>query len=525
MAFDLLTQPWLPVVYSDGTPEEIGVTQLFRDAHQIYRLVGETPPMTAALYRLALAIAHRVYGPATSSEWTTLWHAPSLPAQALCAYLDRWRFRFDLFDPDRPFLQCPGLSALPPGNLSKLVPYRASGNNVTLFDHTTSSDRLTLRPAEAARWLVTTQTYDPGGTKTPYERDKSSEAAACNKFGVALIEGSNVKDTLLLNLLVYDPSCEKPAMTTPRDRPPWEDPEPPDPRPYRRAPTGWTDLLTWPTRRILLSSSDANGTPVVDGVVITPGTRLDAELVDVEMMAAFRRPKQNGKPKLKAPLVPVRLTESRGVWRHSIELLLAGTRHRQRPRALDHLADQVEAEHIGADTVYTLRVFGQQLDDKRTIVQSWSEEQVPVPVALLRADSEAIGAILGYAITLADDVGDALRFMTTSYRAEFAAKAGDTIDLMYWPRLPAPFARFLRDLAAARHNGRSESPAVHAWGTAVRTQARAAADQWVHSSPRQGRALLAAGKHHTRLTGRVRHLIQLFQAHTAAYLTREDTVS
>jgi len=523
MAFDLLTQPWLPVVYRDGTHDEIGVTRLFQHAHRIYRLAGETPPMTAALYRLILAIAHRAYGPATSAEWRKLRDATTLPAQSLTAYLNQWRSRFDLFDHDRPFLQCPGLSALPPASVSKLVPYRATGNNVTLFDHTTSSDHLTLDPSDAARWLVTTLTYDPGGTKTPYERDKSSEAAACNRFGVTLIESDTLKETLLLNMLIYDTSSEKPAMTTPHDRPSWEDPEPPNPLPHRRTPAGWTDLLTWPTRRILLNTGNTDGHTVVDGVVITPGTRLDGELVDVEMMAAFRRPKQNGKPKLKAPLVPVRLVESRGVWRHSIELLLAGTRDRQRPRALDQLADRVEAGHISADTVYTLRVFGQQLDDKRTVVQSWSEEQVPIPVALLRADSEAIGAILGYVITLADDVGDALRFMTTGYRAEFAAAATDTVDLMYWPHLPPLFARFLRALAEAHNSGQSESRAVDAWATAIRTQARAAADQWVHSSPRQGRALLAAGKHHTRLTGRVHQLIQLFQAHTAAFITWEDS--
>ncbi len=82
-SFDLVTQPWLPVVDLRGHPAEVGLADVPLRAHELRRLVGETPPMTAALYRLVPAFAHRVYGPRDQDEWAELWRADTLPAEPL----------------------------------------------------------------------------------------------------------------------------------------------------------------------------------------------------------------------------------------------------------------------------------------------------------------------------------------------------------------------------------------------------------------------------------------------------------
>jgi CRISPR system Cascade subunit CasA len=538
MSFDLTEEPWLPVVSLDGRPDEVGLAAILREAHQFRRIIGQTPPMTAALHRLLLALAHRVYGPSSLRRWEELWTDQRLPADELSRYFEEHSRRFHLFDDDVPFFQCPAVAAVSPSSAAKLVPYRSVGNNTTLFDHTTSRDEVTLTPAEAARWLVTLQAYDPGGLKTPYQKDKSSQAAPANWFGMVLVEGMSLKETLLLNLMRYCPDDEQPRNTTPADRPVWEV-DPPAPEPDQRRPKGWTDLLTWPSRRVWLWHRQMGDRTVVDRVVVTPGTRLKVEPENYEWMAAYRRPeiskrrRAEGTPSAPArgPWYPIRLEEHRGIWRHSHELLLApvdkGEQHtHQRPDTLEHVATLVAREVIPSNAVYTLRVFGQRLDRKFSYVQQALEEAVAAPVALLKAQHEVAGPIIGHGIRLADRVGSALKQMERDYRK---AMGGDRstnrepdywpLELDYWPRLAPPFDRFLRDFADVLEAGASSKPATEAWANSVRRIARRAAERWAEGSPRLGRSLVTVGEHYGRFAGQLTYHLNAYHDHLAGYGT------
>ncbi|WP_330274992.1 type I-E CRISPR-associated protein Cse1/CasA [Lentzea sp. NBC_00516] len=529
-SYDLRTQPWLPVVDRDGNHELVSLTRLVLNAHRIRRIVGETPSMTAALHRLVLALLHRVYGPPSEEEWARLCELPSLPSAPLVRYLRGQGSRFDLFDAQHPFLQCTGLAKLAPATAAKLVPYRSVGNNVTLFDKTIDTDQVQLTPAEAARWLVTVQSFDPGGMKTPFEKDKSSQRAPCAWLGVVLVEGETLKETLLLNLLTYRPEHERPAPSTPEDGPIWEQEAPPSPLPDKRVPRGWTDLLTWPARRVLLSTQQTGEGLVVDGVTITPGSRLNTESVQVEMMAAFRKPSgPKGQPKRDAPMLPVRLHPVRGVWRHSVELLMTNLweegKTRQRPRTLEQISELAEHGHIPAGAVYTLRVFDQKLDSKGTVVEAWLEEVVPAPVAVLRSKDKTLGALLGCAIVYADSVGAALRHMQRNYRVEKQGNRENkrvtptwSLDVEYWPKLARPFATYLEGIARAYEEGESLADVTEVWQKAVAVVALRATDRWAEGSPAEGRDLLLRGKHQGQFLGRLSELTRLFHAEAAAYI-------
>ena len=108
MPFNLTTNPWLPVVRLNGATDEVNLVTLLTQAHRIRRILGQTPPMTAALHRLVLALMHRAYGPVNAAAWADLWRADSLPTPKLPTD------RFELFDNERPFFQCPAVSQVPP---------------------------------------------------------------------------------------------------------------------------------------------------------------------------------------------------------------------------------------------------------------------------------------------------------------------------------------------------------------------------------------------------------------------------
>lgn len=488
MGFDLLSRPWLPVIDLRGDEYELGLRELLTHAHELRRLVGETPTMTAALHRLVLAFAHSAYGPATEADWNRLWTDPTLPAPEV-PHEDR----FDLFHPNRPFLQCPALSVKEPGPVTKLVMYRASGNNRTLFDHTTAGQRTSLDPADAARWLVTVQAYDAGGLKTPFTKVKSSKAALGNQYGCVLVEGPTLKETLLLNLLVYAPKNEEPRGTREDDRPAW-DGEPPDPEPEERHAKGWLDVLTWPSRRVLLHRSDDDR---VDGVVISPGAQLRTERAKVPDLSLVEHMAAYGKAKNTTSYQPVRLDDRRGVWRHARDLLLGDQENgeRLRPRALDQIADMLV---IPSDTVYTLRVFGQQLNRQGGAVTYWREEAVAAPVALMRATvDEMVDTVLYRAVTLADEAGLALRNLERGFLKEAASPiAGAEIDLPYWSQLVKPFDGFLLSLAEEIE---AERPVLSAltWCDTVTRICQGAGRRWAYGAPRHGRDLELAAKHYS----------------------------
>lgn len=537
LEFNLLDEEWIPVLPLEGRHVEcVGLSEALLNGRRYRRLVGSSPTMTAALHRLLLALLHRVYGPDGPDRWMELWNGnEGLPAAPFHDYRERWEGRFDLFHERHPFFQCPALHNRPAWDArrephrshstAELVAHWVTGSNRTLFDHTTADQRPVLKPDEAARWLVTLQAYDTGGTKTPFNKTKESKRGPANRFACCLLEGRDLHETLLLNTVPYEPG-RRPVGTTEFDAPAWEQ-DPPGPEPDSRLPNGWTDVLTWPSRRALLfPGKDAQGNAVVEGVLRTPGVTMEKDLSPyIELMAAFRQEwlakDRSGKRNA------VMLEGVRGVWRHTQELLLPvqarwhvswrdGKRHdfplmplaepdRERPAALEHVAEMTEVEDLADDRILTLRVFGQELDPKGGGgIVAWFEEAVPVPVYLLRARDPRLGGLIGHAVAFAADLGDALRAMERHYRESFAPDTGrgrqqpksraDTMpsatELEYWPRLVAPFADLLRELATCVTNA-DFTAAGRRWGSFALRTARSAAEEWSEGEPRSDRMLMA----------------------------------
>ena len=62
-SFNLIEHPWIPVVYLDGTADEVGLRKLLQEAQHLRASACETPLMNAAVMPVILAILHRVFGP------------------------------------------------------------------------------------------------------------------------------------------------------------------------------------------------------------------------------------------------------------------------------------------------------------------------------------------------------------------------------------------------------------------------------------------------------------------------------
>jgi CRISPR system Cascade subunit CasA len=137
--FDVLTEPWIPVIRADGTPDELGIIPCLEQAHCIEEIQDPSPIVEFGLYRLlvafvldALILAGR--RPKDEHDLRDLIDAGAFDKTLLSDYVRACGDVFDLFHPEKPFLQ-----TVMAGGEQKSVfdfyPTFPTGNNLTHFCH------------------------------------------------------------------------------------------------------------------------------------------------------------------------------------------------------------------------------------------------------------------------------------------------------------------------------------------------------------------------------------------------------
>lgn len=266
-AFNLVDEPWIPVVDRDGQRLMVGIRNALARSHELERLDCPSALEDVAVLRLLLAILHRALdGPRSAEEWHALWSRKGLDDPRIDAYLAAQRDRFWLLHPDRPFMQSTQLlldgSRLP---LSVMRHDAASGNNQRLFDKSRDAEVMPVSAATAARALVTILTWTRTGQGYGSSR---VEGRAMVVLGMR----ETLQEHLILNLVRYDPTSSEPFASN-GDLPAWERETPGKVLRAERAVCGYLDLLTRrPAAFRLLTTSQGD----CGAVQRAPGERIPA---------------------------------------------------------------------------------------------------------------------------------------------------------------------------------------------------------------------------------------------------------
>jgi len=469
--FNLIESPWIPCVPGQGRILELGIRDTLLGARELRELGGESPLVTAALHRLLLAVIHRVYGPPGYDAWAQLWQAGCFDRRLLDTYLAAWRERFNLFDAVHPFYQMADGRVKRKSVISMMFD-AASGANATLFDHHTHAEGQALDPAEAARVLLAMQTFGLAGLSGLKEQ-KFTDAPWARGV-IFLVQGDNLFETLMLNLVRYP--ADQVMRQNRQDRPAWEwdDPFEPD----RHLPAGYLDHLTWQNRRLLLFPTHNTGHVSVSEMTMAPGLRLDASVFDPMKHYYVRDPKRG--------LQFLRFREDRALWRDSAALFKLRKEGYQPPQAFDWLQELVGEGLL--DWRQTRRILALGMANNQARVDFFRTERMPLPLAYLQ--NEALAAQLDQALRLAEDVrrqlwGAAHKMATfvlcpaadaegahlPDRKDVDALTQGWFIERRYWAQLEVPFMRLLQALPGAGDQALAD------WSEALR---RAARDPFVH---------------------------------------------
>jgi CRISPR system Cascade subunit CasA len=322
--YNLLEERWVRVRGQDYTVQEVSLPDALLHAHEYRDLAGELPTQDAAMLRLLLAVLHTVFSrvdgngtPAPFEEtddalirWEELYRLGHFPEAPVRAYLEQWRDRFWLFHPERPFWQVPEAKIGTEYTASKLNgELSESSNKLRLFSSYAGEGKEGLTYAQAARWLLSVNGYDDTSAKPKGKGLPSVGAGWLGKLGYIQAQGSNLFETLMLNLTLLKDGVELWG----ENHPCWELDEPRSAERTEIAlPDNPAQLLTLQSRRLLL---DREG-EIVTGFSLLGGDFFPRENAFAEQMTVWRDPDAKKSKKTgQVTFVPSRHDPAKQFWR------------------------------------------------------------------------------------------------------------------------------------------------------------------------------------------------------------------
>lgn len=494
--FDLTAEPWIPALGLDGAVHELSPVEVFARADELVSIGGELPTQGFALTRLLLAILHRaVRGPDDLTDWADLWRAPGLPVDDVVRYLVQWGNRFDLFSTEAPFMQVVDL-ATAKGDFSGLEKLIADVPNGHAYFTTRAGRALrSIGFAEAARWVVHAHAFDPSGIKSGAQGDSRVRGGKGYPIGIGwagnlggvLVQGTTLRDTLLLNLLPYRQQTLGLSWAEPDgDLPAWE--RPPSTAAVEREggfPLGPADLYSWPSRRVRLVGNEKG----VTGVLVANGDPLPAQdAFTFEPMSAWRKSEAQAK-KLGRPLVymPREHQVDRAFWRGLAALLPAGSALRPEgaatlPPAMSNWLALLQVHgHVPHEYVVRTRAVGIVYGSNNSVVDELIDDELSLTVAVLQAEHRALGLAAADAVGSAEASVRALAALARNLQESAGGDgsgAADRVRELGFAALDAPFRRWVAGLGPDSDLIEVEEH----WHRLVRRIVRGLADELLESS-------------------------------------------
>ena len=448
-SFNLLDEKWVPCVMTSGEARDLSLRNALVEADQLRELFDASPLVTAAIHRLLLAVLWRVFPLRGLAQWKTLWQSRRFDAAKLDAYFDRWRERFDLLHPEKPFYQLGDLTLSRRTPLKRLGWEFAAGNNGTLFDHSSDDDRPAIPSKVAARWIVATHCFAASGGKSETIHTKDSPLS---RGAVILMQGENLFETLSLNLLNL---LRTDFPQSDEDLPAWEKAADWEPQ-HDQTPDGMLEYLTWQSRAIKLlpdENGDLRECHFAQGRALREDFR-------TEPAYAYKRDTKLG-------LLVWQFNEGRVLWRDSHSLFnLSDDSPFQIPQALHHLAKLVRERVLDRQRLYRLQILGQSLESGQPTIHFWRNERLPLSADYL--NEKPLLDKLREAVTLSEVVARVLQsgvYSLAKALLEFIAdRQPDKKDVQqmtthlqtesfYWSQLESPFKHLLTSLPSDQTKG------------------------------------------------------------------------
>ncbi len=498
--YDLLYEPWLPVLDLAGSPAEVSLLECLERAHELREVAEASPLVTFGLHRFLAAVLQTYLclgsAPDPWVAWGDEWERGHFESELIERVREGCDGRLRLFDPTHPFYQT-GDEPLPtPGGRRKagnaktvgyLYPEASTGTNVVHFSHPGNAAHAYC-PVCCARGLVALPPFATAGG--------AGIKPSINGVPPLYIlpEGRNLFQTLLLNYVLPQYRPNQAASKDPG--PLWSHDGRVNAR-EERAEVGFVESLTWPPRRVRLFPEEGGvcsrcgrESPIlVRQMTFAQGwSRPRGTPPWDDPWVAFREPREGARGRGDDTRSAIRPQEGRQAWRDFAALFLidAGRpiegkpAEATRPYVLRQIDSLRRREQLPWDFAPRFQVFGLRTDSKAKVFE-WTQHLFDFPAALLDGEAaEPITRATRRAELAERALVDALLRLHPDARRERPRwqdirkeMRGTTnrATRAYWQRLEERFGRAIHD---PRLRGDADQQAAweRDWLEAVRRQTR-----------------------------------------------------
>jgi CRISPR system Cascade subunit CasA len=471
-SFNLWTEPWITLEGPGGLSRH-GIRSALLHAHEHTAVYDPSPLVVVGIHRLLVAILQDSLHPADPASLEQLWQDGAFPAAEIDAFGERYVDRFDLFSPDKPFLQTADIplraetkEALTDSkSVAQLHPDIPSGTLVTHYRHGIE-DEVVLSPAAAAAGLVTIPPFASTGGRGMLPSINGVPPIYVLPGGATLFEA-------LTASLLSGEILAAPHLTGPDDLAWWKRPVPVIVSLSRKGAkvgmerqltrVGLLHGLTFPARRVRLYPERLNAACSRSGVhsewcvrrmAFSMGeSRAADQPLWRDPFAAIRVPQKRSPGSRARPAgstqekpKPIRPFRGRASWREFSGLFLQqrdGTGVAQRPLFLEQLAllDLNERR-----PVLPFRCVSFQTDGKMKYYE-WSDFGLDVPLPLLQNPPAA--GVVRQALSFAERCGKELSrtfadsFKRDSKSPERFRHLKDRMQAEFWNALAGHFRQYV----------------------------------------------------------------------------------
>lgn len=491
--FNLLDEPWVHVEFGDGNYQALSLRDCFARACEIRRLSFGQDAVSFAVLRVMVAIMQRTLYVASAANrgWNapTWQHGYQNPKETLGLvdqYLEAWRDRFFLFDPDRPFFQHPTVHKVDNTyfNIDKFLP--DVPDNKKLFTMRIGAGTDNLSYPDAAAQLIHVQAFSPAGIFSGAVGDERVKKGKGYSIGTGwvgaqggvYVEGETLFSTLMLNTLAIGQPAEESeeAQATgiitadPEiDLPAWEREEQPVGQRVDIYPQGLADMLTWQSRRVRL----IDGGNSVIGLVLCQGDRLGSEEVSAvanaqirEPMGAWRFSEPQTRKNKRITYMPRKHDPSRVIWRGMTSLLpeFPG-------KTATYKEVQVEASlppavvrwvgwllsngYLPESATYRLRSCGYVYGSNESVFDEAISDSLAVPPRLLTGKDQESLHLVKTGMELLDELASAIAALAGNLQraigAEDTSLATRTARERFYSEIDSQFRAWLLGVGSANY--------------------------------------------------------------------------
>lgn len=450
--FNLLDEPWIRVIDFDCNIDELSLKEVFKNAHKYKDLCGELPTQDFAVMRLLLAVLQTVFSRYDTQgkealfegeedafdRWIDLWNGEKFPSEVIDDYLEKYRERFYLFHPERPFYQITNANAGTTYTAAKLFGNLSeSGHKTRLFPMINGEEKMSMTYPEAARWLIYINGYDDSASKT------KTGVGWLGQLGALSAVGRNLFQTLMLNLIFLRSDLEP----FERETPIWEFEKHPYAEKAKIAvPDNLSQLYTLQSRKTFLIRENDK----VVGFNVHGGIFFEKENAFIEPMTKWK----NTGNKNFDTFVPKEHSSSTQFWRDFPSLIIDDKSEKGQPGVISWI-DRMSGVFSGKMPMLKLKTYSVHYGSSNSFVNDVFSDSLEIHSSLIsqlqKSWQTLVKDSVSFCETIANKVYTLAKNVNLAEGGDFVAKedncsakvAAGNAKAEFYSLIDIPFRRWL----------------------------------------------------------------------------------